>query len=44
TALENAASVASLLLTTEAVVFEKKEKEAAPAMPNPGMGGMDGMY
>lgn len=44
TALENAASVASLLLTTEAVVFEKKEKEATPAMPNPGMGGMDGMY
>lgn len=44
TALENAASVSSLLLTTEAVVFEKKEKETAPAMPNPGMGGMDGMY
>lgn len=44
TALENAASVASLLLTTEAVVFEKKEEEKAPSMPNPGMGGMDGMY
>lgn len=44
TALENAASVSSLLLTTEAVVFEKKEKETAPVMPNPGMGGMDGMY
>ncbi len=41
TALENAASVSSLLLTTEAVVYEKKEKEPAPAMPNPGMGGMD---
>jgi chaperonin GroEL len=41
TALENAASVSSLLLTTEAVVYEKKEKEAAPAMPHPGMGGMD---
>lgn len=42
TALENAASVASLLITTEAVVFEKKEKEQAPAMPShPGMGGMD---
>ena len=44
TALENAASVSSLLITTEAVVFEKKEKEApAPPMPG-GMGGMDGMY
>ncbi len=48
TALENAASVAALLITTEAVVFEKKEKE--PAMPPmPGgmggdMGGMGGMY
>ncbi|MFN3387030.1 MAG: chaperonin GroEL [Candidatus Thermochlorobacter sp.] len=38
TALENAASVASLLLTTEAVIVEKKEEEKAPAMP-PG-GGM----
>ncbi len=45
TALENAASVSSLLLTTEAVVYEKKEKEPAmPAMPPGGMGGMDGMY
>jgi len=44
TALENAASVSSLLITTEAVVFEKKEKETAPAMPGPGMGGMEGMY
>ncbi len=44
TALENAASVSSLLITTEAVVYEKKEEEkAAPAMPG-GMGGMDGMY
>ncbi len=42
TALENAASVASLLLTTEAVIVEKKEEEKAPAMP-PG-GGMGGMY
>ncbi|OGU33568.1 MAG: chaperonin GroL [Ignavibacteria bacterium GWA2_35_9] len=42
TALENAASVASLLITTEAVVYEKKEKEPAmPAMPPGGMGGMD---
>ncbi len=45
TALENAASVSSLLITTEAVVYEKKEPEhAAPAMPPGGMGGMDGMY
>ncbi len=43
TALENAASVASLLITTEAVVYEKKEKEA-PAMPPMPHGGMDGMY
>jgi chaperonin GroEL len=41
TALENAASVSSLLITTEAVVYEKKEKETAPAMPHGGMGGMD---
>ena len=48
TALENAASVSALLITTEAVVFEKKEKEPAmPAMPGGGMGdmgGMGGMY
>ena len=45
TALENAASVSSLLITTEAVVFEKKEKDPPmPAMPPGGMGGMDGMY
>jgi chaperonin GroEL len=43
TALENAASVAGLLLTTEAVISEKpKDKEDMP-MPNPGMGGMGGM-
>lgn len=42
TALENAASVSSLLITTEAVVYEKKEEEKPmPAMPH---GGMDGMY
>ena len=39
TALQNAASVASLLLTTEAVVCEKPEKER-PAMPTPPMGDM----
>ncbi len=42
TALQNAASIAGLLLTTESVVVEKPEKDSAPAMP-PG-GGMDGMY
>ena len=42
TALENASSVASLLLMTEAVVYEKPEEEKAPAMPPGGMGG--GMY
>ncbi len=40
-AIENAASVAGTLLTTECVIADKKEdKPAAPAMPNPGMGGM----
>lgn len=39
-ALENAASIAALLLTTEAVVSEIPEKKEAPAMPP---GGMDGM-
>jgi chaperonin GroEL len=42
-ALENAASVSSLLLTTEALIAEKKEeKPDMPPMP-PG-GGMGGMY
>ncbi len=40
-ALQDAASVAGLLVTTEAMIAEKPEKKAAPAMP-PG-GGMDGM-
>ncbi len=45
TALENAASVSSLLITTEAVVYEKQEDEKGPAMPDmSGMGGgMPGM-
>ena len=44
TALQNAASVASLLLTTEAMVAERpREKEKFPSMP-PGGGGMEGMY
>jgi chaperonin GroEL len=42
TALQNAASIASLLLTTEAIVVEKKEEKPAPAAP--GGGGMGGMY
>ena len=44
TALLNAASVASLLLTTECAISEMPEpKKDAPAMPD-GMGGMGGMY
>ncbi len=41
-ALENAASIAGMFLTTECVIAEKKEP-AAPAAPAPGMGGMGGM-
>jgi|TARA_B000000557_G_scaffold37717_2_gene27292 chaperonin GroEL len=50
TAIENAASITGLMLTTEAVIYDKKEPEsAAPAgmPPGPdmgGMGGMGGMY
>ena len=40
-ALENAASIAGMFLTTECVVVEKKEEK--PEMPAPGMGGMGGM-
>ena len=41
TALQNAASIAGLLLTTEAVVVEEKEEPSAmPAGPPGGMGGM----
>jgi chaperonin GroEL len=36
-ALQNAASIAALFLTTEAVVVDKPEKETAPAMPGGGM-------
>jgi chaperonin GroEL len=42
-ALENAASIAGMLLTTECVLSEKKEEGGVPSMPNPGMGGMGGM-
>ena len=41
-ALQNAASIASTVLTTEAVVADKKEETPAPAMP--AGGGMGGMY
>jgi chaperonin GroEL len=43
TALQNAASIASLLLTTEAIIVEKKEKESSHPAPGGG-GGMGGMY
>ena len=43
-ALQNAASIAGLLITTEAMVAEKPKKDAGmPAMPGGGMGGMGGM-
>ena len=41
TALQDAASVAGLLITTEAAVSELPEDKPAPAMPGGGMGGMD---
>jgi chaperonin GroEL len=44
TALQNAASIAGLLLTTEALVVEIPEPKAAPAGGGHGGGGMDGMY
>ncbi|MGE0744205.1 MAG: chaperonin GroEL [Rhodospirillales bacterium] len=40
-ALQDAASVAGLMITTEAMVADKPEKKAAPAMPGGGMGDMD---
>jgi chaperonin GroEL len=43
TALQNAASIASLMLTTEALVSEIPEEKKAPAMPG-GHGGMGDMY
>jgi len=42
-ALQNAASIASLLLTTECTITDIPEKKEAPAMPGGGMGGMGGM-
>lgn len=44
-ALQNAASIAGLLLTTDCMITDKKEDDkSVPMMPNPGMGGMGGMY
>jgi chaperonin GroEL len=42
-ALQNAASIAGLLLTTECVITDIPEKKDAPPMPGGGMGGMGGM-
>ncbi len=43
-ALQNAASVAGLLLTTECMITDAPEKEKSAPMPGGGgMGGMDGM-
>jgi chaperonin GroEL len=42
-ALENAASIAGMLLTTECVLADQREENAGGGMPNPGMGGMGGM-
>ena len=44
TALQNAASIASLLLTTECAITDIPEKNPMPAMPAGGMGDMGGMY
>jgi chaperonin GroEL len=46
-ALQNASSIAGLMLTTEALVTDIPEKEKEPPMPGHGgggMGGMGGMY
>jgi chaperonin GroEL len=42
-ALQNAASIASLLLTTECTITDIPEKKETPPMPGGGMGGMGGM-
>ena len=44
TALQDAASIAGLLLTTECVIVEKPEPKEACNHGAPGMGGMGGMY
>ena len=40
-ALENAASIAAMILTTDVLITDLPEKDKAPAMPPGGMGGMD---
>ncbi|HZC96737.1 MAG TPA: chaperonin GroEL [Bradyrhizobium sp.] len=42
-ALQDAASIAGLMITTEAMIAETPKKKEAPAMPGGGMGGMGGM-
>ena len=42
-ALQDAASIAGLMITTEVMVAEAPKKKEAPAMPGGGMGGMGGM-
>jgi chaperonin GroEL len=42
-ALQNAGSIAAMILTTDVLVADKPEKKDAPAMPGGGMGGMGGM-
>lgn len=44
TALQNAASIAGLMLTTEALITEKPEEDKPVPGPSPDMGGMGGMY
>ena len=41
TALQNAASIAALLITTEAMVAQRPKADSSPGMPAGGMGGMD---
>lgn len=43
-AVQNAASVAMMILTTQALVTDIPEEKKAPSMPTPDMGGMGGMY
>jgi chaperonin GroEL len=42
-AVENAASIAGMILTTEAAITDVPEDDKMPSMPDPGMGGMGGM-
>ena len=42
-AVQNAGSIAAMILTTDVLVADKPEKKDAPMMPGGGMGGMGGM-